>query len=371
MLSNRMSQLKPYVPGEQPKYRDYIKLNANENPYSPPENVIQAVKNMLDVTKGETLKLYPDPDSMELKNAYAELLNKTGGVLSNPKPLSYKLKAENIFAGNGSDEVLSFVFYAFFNEDSPVVIPEHTYSFYPVYAGYYNIPLKKLPLNTDFSINIETMKKEFASCSGIIFANPNAPTGIALSNNELRSMLKKYPKDKVFVVDEAYADFSDESALPLLEEFPNLLIIRTSSKSLSFAGMRLGFACGSKVLIDALTTVKNSFNHFPVDRITQTAGIAACKETDYYSKTAKEVVRVRDNFITFLKKRGWEVIGSKTNFILAGCKEKTGKEIYEYIKSKGILVRYFSIPVIENYVRITIGSEEQMKQLQRIMEEIK
>ena len=266
---------------------------------------------------------------------------------------------------------MSFVFYAFFNEDSPVVIPEHTYSFYPVYAGFYNIPLKKIPLNKDFSINIDAMEKEFSSCSGMIFANPNAPTGIALSNNELRSMLKKYPKDKVFVVDEAYADFSDESALRLLDEFPNLLVIRTSSKSLSFAGMRLGFACGSKELIDALTTVKNSFNHFPVDRITQTAGIAACKEDAYYTKTAKEVVRVRDNFIAFLKKRGWEVIGSKTNFILAGCKEKTGREVYEYIKSKGILVRYFSIPVIENYVRITIGSEDEMNQLERIMEEIK
>ncbi len=366
-----MNQLKPYVPGEQPKDRPYIKLNANENPFAPPHDVIEAIKKMLDKTKGETLKLYPDPDSTELKKAYADLLNKTGGVLSNPKPLSKKLKVENIFAGNGSDEVLSFVFYAFFNDDASVIIPEHTYSFYPVYAGYYNIPLKKIPLNTDFSINIEAMEKEFKKCSGIIFANPNAPTGIALSNNELRSMLKKYPENKVFVVDEAYADFSDESALSLLEEFPNLLIIRTSSKSLSFAGMRLGFACGSKELIESLTTVKNSFNHFPVDRITQTAGIAACNESEYYSQTAKEVVRVRDKFISFLKKRGWEVIGSKTNFILAGCKEKTGKEIYEYIKSKGILVRYFSIPVIENYVRITIGSEEQMNQLQKIMEEIK
>lgn len=370
MLSQRMKGLNPYVPGEQPKDRDYIKLNANENPYSPPPSVSKAVMEMLE-GKENKLKLYPDPDSTELKEAYADFLNKTGGTLCSPKSLDYKLTYKNIFAGNGSDEVLSFVFYAFFNEDKPVIIPEYTYSFYPVYCGFYNIPLEKVPLNQDFSVNIEKMMEWYSKSSGMIMANPNAPTAIPLSNQDLRKMLDAYPKDKVFVVDEAYADFHKESALPLLEEYPNLVIVRTSSKSLSFAGMRLGFAIASEKLIEALTTVKNSFNHFPVDRITQTAGIAACKETEYYIENAKKIVQTRENFCKFLESEQWSYVPSATNFVLAKHPSLKGNEVYNKIKAEGILVRYFNIPLIEDYVRITIGSQEEMDKLQNIIHNIK
>lgn len=366
MLSQRMKGLNPYVPGEQPKDRDYIKLNANENPYSPPEAVTKAVTKMLEGCDNK-LKLYPDPDSMELKKAYSDFLNKTGGTLCSPKSLDYKLTEKNIFAGNGSDEVLSFVFYAFFNNDKPVVIPEYTYSFYPVYCGFYDIPLEKVPLNQDFSVNIEKMMEWYPKSSGMILANPNAPTAIPLSNKDLRKMLDAYPKDKVFVVDEAYGDFHTESALSLLKEYPNLLIVRTSSKSLSFAGMRLGFAIGSETLIEALTTVKNSFNHFPVDRITQTAGIAACNETEYYIDNTKKIVNTRESFCKFLAEEGWDFVPTATNFVLAKHPKLNGNEVYEKIKEKGILVRYFNMPLIKDYVRITIGSAEEMEKLQNII----
>lgn len=369
MISKRIENLKPYVPGEQPKDRPYIKLNANENPYPPPKSVAKKISSVLKKNCGDVM-LYPDPDSIELKQSYADFLNESGGVLSAPQKLSYNLTHENIFAGNGSDEVLSFIFYAFFDQANPVVIPEHTYSFYPVYAGFYDIPLKKIPLNADFSVDVDAMLDAGKTSTGMIFANPNAPTGIALSLKTIREMLDNYPKDKVFVVDEAYADFGTESALTLLPEYPNLLIVRTSSKSLSFAGMRLGFAVASPELISVLTTVKNSFNHFPVDRLTQSAGIAACKELKYYSNTTKKIVKVRDSFSDFLRNKGWTVLPSNTNFVLAKRPNVPGKDVYEFIKKQGILVRYFSIPVICDFVRITIGTKEQMEQLESIMAEI-
>lgn len=369
MLSNRIGRLKPYVPGEQPKDRDYIKLNANENPYSPPQEVINAIKNMLD-TESNKLRLYPDPDSIELKKSFANMLNNTGGTFCNPKKLPFTLTEKNIFAGNGSDEVLSFIFYAFFNETKNVLIPEHTYSFYPVYCGFYDIPLKKIPLKNDFSVDIDTMLKEAPNSSGIILANPNAPTAIPLSNKQLKQMLNNYPKNMVFVVDEAYGDFYTESALELLQEYPNLVVVRTSSKSLSFAGMRLGFAVANEKLIDALTTVKNSFNHFPVDRITQIAGIAACKEIDYYVLNAKKVVNTRNDFCNFLSSKNWTFLPTATNFVLSKHPHLSGKEIYEKIKEQGVLVRYFDIEGIKNYVRITIGTDSEMQILKNIIDNI-
>ena len=372
MISQRVHGLNPYVPGEQPKDRPYIKINANENPYPPSRKVISAICKRLRRNK-KSLALYPDPESTELKKAIAHMLNKTGGFLSSPKAskknvqssssLSFEITPDMIFCGNGSDEVLSFVFYAFFDSHYPLVLPEHTYSFYPVYGDYYAIPLQKIPLKPDFRLDTDAMI-DFATTrdiSGMIFANPNAPTSLALSTEEIRDMLRAYPKDKVFVVDEAYVDFSDETALSLLAEFDNLVIVRTFSKSLSFAGMRLGYAVAHPTLVEALTNVKNSFNHFPVDVITQDAGIATCNDIGYYVSITERIKKTRDFCIHVLRDYGWTCFPSKTNFILAKKDGVSGRALYEAIKEQGFLVRHFSTPLIQDYVRITIGSEQEME----------
>ena len=366
MFSTRVNKLNPYVPGEQPKDREYIKLNANENPYPPSPKVISEISNFVD-SNGIKLALYPDPDSTELLTEIAEHLNKTGGCMNNPQKLKSPITKDMVFCGNGSDEVLSFVFYAFFDK---LIIPEHTYSFYPVYCDFYNINLEKIPLNKDFSINKELMLEKVKSASGMIFANPNAPTSLSLSNDEIRTMLQNYPKDKVFVVDEAYADFADESVLSLLDEFENLVVVRTFSKSMCSAGMRLGYLVASEKIISVIKTAKNSFNHFPVDAITQKAGIASCKDTEYYVDCTKKVVNVRQDFCNFLHENGWFFYDSKTNFILTKKDGISGKEVYEAIKKQGILVRHFSTKGIEDFVRISVGTKEQMEALKQIMKNL-
>ena len=370
MLANRLKTLKPYKPGEQLTDRDYIKLNANENPFSPPKAVEKAVADLLN-TNLKKLALYPDPDSTDLREKIADFLNQTGGVLANSenakKQLNYKITSDMIFCGNGSDEVLSFVFYAFFDNDKKVVTPEFSYSFYPVYAGYYDIQLEKVPLKADFSLDTEKMLDLGKTSTGMIFANPNAPTGIALSNAELKEMLDNFPKDKVFVVDEAYADFGSESAISLLNEYQNLLVVRTFSKSISLAGMRIGFTVGNPELIKALTTVKNSFNHFPVDVICKTVAKAALEEKDYYEKITKEIVETRDWFSMELEKKGYFVLPSKTNFVFAKKDGTKGIDIYEQVKAKGLLIRHFATPGIEDFVRITIGTKEEMIKLLQAM----
>ncbi len=389
MLSNRMSNLNPYVPGEQPKDRIYIKLNANENPYPPSPKVIKAVREAAKKNP-EKLGLYPDPDSNELKEAIADMLNKSGGVLcrasleggkksgsgaivtpSEFDKIPFVVTPDMIYAGNGSDEVLSFVFYAFFDSDRKLVLPEHTYSFYPVYGGFYNIPLEKVPLKADWTLDKEKMlevaNKENSS---IIFANPNAPTSIGLSRDEVREMIKAAPKDRVFVVDEAYVDFGGESCIPLLAEFQNLVIVRTTSKSLCGAGQRLGYLVANKELVEAVTTVKNSLNHFPIDFLAQKAGIAACRDAGYYVKAAQSVAFERDEFIDFLREKSWSVLDSTTNFVFCKKEGVNGDEAYRKIKEEGILVRHFATKGIEEYLRITIGTHEQMQALREVMEEL-
>lgn len=366
MFANRLQKLKPYVPGEQPKDRPYTKLNANENPYPPSSNVEKALHSF-DASK---LNLYPDPDSNELKEAIAKSLNRTGGTLycKNKKPLPFEVTKDMIFCGNGSDEVLSFVFYAFFDESKPVVIPEHTYSFYPVYAGFYGIPLEYVPLNEDFSINVDKMLEK--DSSGIIFANPNAPTSLFLGLDKIRTILDKYPKDKIVVVDEAYIDFGNETVLPLLKEYENLVIVRTFSKSMAFAGMRLGYVIANPPVINALTTVKNSFNHFPVDRICQTIGKAACDDIDYYCDTARKISETRDWFCGKLREKGYKVLESATNFAFVSHRSLSGLEVYNKIKEAGFLVRYFNIKGITDYVRVSIGTQKQMEELFSIFEKL-
>lgn len=382
MISNRMKNLHPYVPGEQPKDRVYIKLNANENPYAPSTKVQDAV---VDFVKNNPMKLalYPDPDSLELHAAIAEMLNKTGGVLCNAvvdgedvKPsekdkIPFTVTPEMVYSGNGSDEVLSFVFYAFFDSGKKLVLPEFTYSFYPVYAGFYNIETDVVPMKKDWSLDTnEMLNRASKNGSGLIFANPNAPSGIGLSRAEIREMLLKADKDEIFVVDEAYCDFGGESCIPLLEEFKNLLIVRTFSKSLCGAGMRLGYIVANPELINYVTTVKNSLNHFPIDAVAQIAGVAACKNPAYYCECAKKVAGERETFQNFLSEKGWEYIPSKTNFVLVRNPKVSGEQVYQKIKKEGILVRHFSTKGIEDYVRITIGTKEQMDALKKVMEAI-
>lgn len=382
MISNRMKNLHPYVPGEQPKDRVYIKLNANENPYAPSTKVQDAV---VDFVKNNPMKLalYPDPDSLELHAAIAEMLNKTGGVLCNAvvdgedvKPsekdkIPFTVTPEMVYSGNGSDEVLSFVFYAFFDSGKKLVLPEFTYSFYPVYAGFYNIETDVVPMKKDWSLDTtEMLNRASKNGSGLIFANPNAPSGIGLSRAEIREMLLKADKDEIFVVDEAYCDFGGESCIPLLEEFKNLLIVRTFSKSLCGAGMRLGYIVANPELINYVTTVKNSLNHFPIDAVAQIAGVAACKNPAYYCECAKKVAEERETFQNFLSEKGWEYIPSKTNFVLVRNPKVSGEQVYQKIKKEGILVRHFSTKGIEDYVRITIGTKEQMDALKKAMEAI-
>ena len=372
-----MKNLHPYVPGEQPKDRVYIKLNANENPYAPSPVVQKAVLNFVQ-QHPEKMGLYPDPDSTQLHKAIAKMLNETGGVLCRAKvqgnkvtpaeedKIPFEVTENMIYTGNGSDEVLSFVFYAFFDSSKKFVMPEFTYSFYPVYAGFYNIPMDNVPLKSDWSLDTDEMlKRAENNKGGIIFANPNAPTGLGLTRDEVRKMLKKASPDEIFIVDEAYVDFGGESCIPLLKEFNNLVIVRTFSKSLCGAGQRLGYIVASEELVNIVTTVKNSVNHFPIDAVSQVSGVAACEDISYYVDCSKKVAEERDDFYNFLKSQGFYVLESKTNFLFAKKEGMAGNDIYKKIKEKGILIRHFNTPGIEDFVRITIGTHQQMEELKK------
>ena len=377
IISNRMKNLHPYVPGGQPKDRLYIKLNANENPYAPSPAVQKAVLNFVQ-QHPEKMGLYPDPDATQLHKAIAKMLNETGGVLCRAKvqgnkvtpaeedKIPFEVTENMIYTGNGSDEVLSFVFYAFFDSSKKFVMPEFTYSFYPVYAGFYNIPMDNVPLKSDWSLDTDEMlKRAENNKGGIIFANPNAPTGLGLTRDEVRQMLKKASPDEIFIVDEAYVDFGGESCIPLLKEFNNLVIVRTFSKSLCGAGQRLGYIVASEELVNIVTTVKNSVNHFPIDAVSQVSGVAACEDIGYYVECSKKVAEERDDFYNFLKSQGFYVLESKTNFLFAKKEGMAGNDIYKKIKEKGILIRHFNTPGIEDFVRITIGTHQQMEELKK------
>ncbi len=382
LISNRVRQLNPYVPGEQPKDRVYVKLNANENPYAPSPKVQKAVMDFVQ-NHPEKLGLYPDPDSLELHAAIADMLNKSGGVLCRahvdggevqPAPedkIPFTVTPEMIYTGNGSDEVLSFVFYAFFDSSKKFVMPQFTYSFYPVYAGFYNIPMDQVPLKEDWSLDVDEMlSRAGKNEGGIIFANPNAPTSLGLTRDEVRQMIKRASPDEIFIVDEAYVDFGGESCIPLLAEFKNLVIVRTFSKSLCGAGQRLGYIVANPDLVNIVTTVKNSVNHFPIDAVAQVSGTAACRDVPYYVETSRKVVEERDKFYDFLKNNGFYVLKSQTNFLFARHPSIPGGELYKRVKEHGYLIRHFNTPGIEEFVRITIGTAEQMGGLKKIIEEI-
>lgn len=391
LLSRRMVGLDPYKPGEQPNDRQYIKLNANENPYPPCPDVVKETTSFL-TSRPRAAALYADPDSTTLRKEIAAMLCRTGGVFSRAQAadgegkarlngggivlspsardkLPFTVTPDMVYCGNGSDEVLSLSFYAFF--DDVLVTPEYSYSFYPVYCGYYGVRQEKVPLMSDWKVDAVLMAKTAARLhASTIIANPNAPTGVSLTREEVRWMLDNSPRDKVFMVDEAYVDFGGESVLALLQDYPNLCIVRTFSKSMCAAGMRLGYLVANKALVDAITTVKNSMNHFPVDAIAQVFGSSSCRHDAYYAARAMDVVRERERFAAFLNGHGWCTLPSSANFVFTKKDGVAGKDAYLKIKEHGILVRRFDTPGIEDYLRITIGTRDEMTALMDVMARI-
>lgn len=339
--------LNPYVPGEQPRDRKYIKLNTNENPYGPSPKVLEAVREAAD----ESLKLYPDPTCDMLITAAAE---------------SYGVGKEQIFAGNGSDEVLAFAFMAFFDPGRTIVFPNITYSFYPVYASLFKLDYVTTPLDSEFNIPSEQLMQ---SSGGIILANPNAPTGKALSMTAVRNLLDGNP-DTVVIVDEAYIDYGGESVVRLIDRYPNLLVVHTFSKSRSLAGMRIGLAFGDSGLIDALESVKNSFNSYTLDRLAIVAGTAALKDPGYYEGITAKVIATRGQFVRELHSRNFTVADSSANFVFVSHKTASAETIFRELRERGILVRYFNKPVISNHLRISIGTDAEMGAVIKALDQI-
>ena len=339
--SDVVHKLTPYVPGEQPKLDNLVKLNTNENPYGPSPRLIAALK----LEAADTLRLYPDPNSDALKESIAN---------------TYKLNANQVFVGNGSDEVLAHVFQALLKHSRPLLFPDITYSFYPVYCSLYDIEYQTIPLAEDFTINIDDYDQPNG---GIIFPNPNAPTGIPLALTEIEKLLKKNTQS-VVVIDEAYVDFGTESAVSLINTYPNLLVTHTLSKARSLAGLRVGYALGSPALIEALTRVKDSFNSYPIDRFASAGAIAAMQDAAYFEATCSKVIETREALVKELTNLGFEVLPSGANFIFAKHKVKDGAELVAKLREKSIIVRHFKSPSrIASYIRITIGTDEQSKLL--------
>lgn len=339
--SDIVHELTPYTPGEQPKAQDLIKLNTNENPYGPSPKAIAAIN----AATADDLKLYPDPSSQQLKNAIAE---------------HYGLSASQVFVGNGSDEVLAHVFQALLKHSRPLLFPDITYSFYPVYCGLYGIEYEAIPLDRHFEINIHDYDRPNG---GIIFPNPNAPTGIPLELKRVEAILEKN-RYSVVVVDEAYVDFGTESAVKLIKDYPNLLITQTLSKARSLAGLRVGYALGHPDLIEALMRVKDSFNSYPIDRLAEAGAVAAIKDVDYFEETCNKVIATREALVKRLEAMGFIVLPSGGNFVFTKHSTIAGAELALKLREKNIIVRHFKKPVrISPYLRITIGTERQTEQL--------
>lgn len=346
-FSSYLANLSPYTPGEQPQDKKYVKLNTNESPY-PPSPGVAAVLNSQEAAD---LRLYSDPECKELKKALAGY---------------YGVEPENVYVGNGSDEALNFAFLAYATDGRGVAFADITYGFYPVFADLYHIPVQIVPLKADFSLD---PKDYYGLNKTIVIANPNAPTGLALSRAEMEGIVKANP-DSVVVVDEAYVDFGAESCVELTKEYPNLLVVQTYSKSRSMAGARLGYAIGNAELIRDLETVKFSTNPYNVNRLTLKAGAAAIAQQDYYTENCKKIMDTRAYTKEQLEKLGFTVLDSKSNFLFAKKPGVDGGAIYRGLKDRGVLVRHFDKDPIRDYNRITIGTREQMDILLSKLEEL-
>ncbi len=345
-IARRAERLTPYAAGEQPKDGGFIKLNTNENPYPPSPAVFAAIRGAM-----KDLPLYPNSDAENLRGAIAE----REGV-----------EPACVYCGNGSDEVISFCFYAFFDDRLPVLFPDATYSFYPVFAEFYGIPVKEVPVDGTFRIRVEDY---FQPAGGVIFPNPNAPTGTLLQPEEIRRLLRHHT-DCVVAVDEAYIAFGGQSVAPLIREYPNLLVIRTFSKSHALAGMRVGYAIGRPPLIRALTNVKNSFNSYPVDRIAAAAAEAAVRDTAYYNEIDGKIAATRGRFSDALEKLGFRVLPSTANFVFASHPDVPAKDLFRMLREKKVLVRHFDKPRIDDFLRITIGTDKDMETVAGILSDL-
>lgn len=345
--SSMAKRAEPYIPGEQLNEKNIIKLNTNENPYPPSPAVLQAITNEL----GNDLRLYPSPTMDDLRTTIADY---------------YQLKKENVFIGNGSDEVLAFSFMAFFEPGERIRFPEITYSFYPVYAKLFDIDYETIPLHDDLTLDVEQF---FQSEGGVIFPNPNAPTSVYLPLANVETILQKN-RDKVVIVDEAYIDFATESAVSLIERYDNLLVIQTMSKSRALAGLRLGFALGNAALIQALVRMKDSFNSYPIDRLALVGANAAMKDRTYFEETTKKIIATRSWVTEQLQALGFDVLPSATNFVFATHPTFAAETLYETLRERKILIRYFATEPIDNYVRITIGTDDEVEKLISNIKEI-
>lgn len=341
--SPEVRELEPYVPGEQPKIQNLLKLNTNENPYPPSPKVVEAVQAVLH-EQADALRLYPDPDATALKQAIAKQQN---------------IDVSQVFVGNGSDEVLAHIFKAFFLQDEPILYPDITYSFYPVYSQFFGTKTKEIPLNESFEIDVRDYTQPNG---GVIITNPNAPTSIALSLAEIEQVLQANP-DRVVVIDEAYVDFGAESAVSLINRYENLVVCQTTSKSRSLAGLRVGFAIAQSHLIAALEAVKNSFNSYPIDRFAIAAAVASFEDQAYFEEQCQKVITSREKLVRDLTELGFNVLPSKANFIFATHSQHDAGQLAQKLREQGIIVRYFNKPRINQFLRITVGTDEQNARL--------
>lgn len=345
--SEMTKRSEPYVPGEQLDETDIIKLNTNENPYPPSPNVIDALQGHIN----SDLRLYPSPTMDDVRTSIGEY---------------YGLDKENVFVGNGSDEVLAFSFMGFFDPGKPIRFPHITYSFYPVYAKVFNIDYEAIPLRDDFTIDVEAF---YHSEGGVIFPNPNAPTSIYMPLEQIELILQ-HNEDKVVIVDEAYVDFAPASAAALIETYDNLLVIQTMSKSRSLAGLRIGFALGQPSLIEALIRMKDSFNSYPVDRLALIAAQTAMEDKTHFTETTEKIIATRTWVQESLTSLGFNILPSATNFVFASHESFPAKKLYESLRERKILIRYFGTEPIDHFVRITIGTDKEMKQLIEAIKQI-
>lgn len=342
--SDIVAQLTPYTPGEQPQIENLVKLNTNENPYGPSPSVIEAIG----AANSESLRKYPDPNASSLKAAIADYYREFG------------IKPDNVFVGNSSDEVLGHAFKGLLKHDKPLLFPDITYSFYPVYCNLFEIEYEQVPLRDDYSINIDDFK---ADNGGIIFANPNAPTGLALTLDQVRSLVQRH-QNSVVVMDEAYIDFADgevKTAVELVREFPNLLVTQTLSKARNLAGLRVGLAIGDAKLIEGLERIKNSFHPYALDSLALAGSVAAFKDTEYFNACCDKVKATRAWFSKAIMELGFEVLPSHANFVFTKHKTLDANRLFQGLRERKVIVRYFDKPRLNQFLRISIGTDDEMQ----------
>ena len=345
--SKHIQNVVPYTPGEQPREGNFIKLNTNECPYPPSPKVMEAIR----AAGGEGLRLYPDPECLDLRTAIAQ---REG------------LDVNQVFCGNGSDEILAFAFQAFFDPDREVVFPRITYSFYPVYTDFFGLTRREVPMNSDFTDPIELL---CGNNGGVVLANPNAPTGIAVGLDTVEKLLKANP-DVVVIVDEAYVDFGADSAVGLISRYPNLLVVQTASKSRALAGLRVGWAMGKPGLIDGLRCVRDSINSYTVDRLAQAGAAAAIRDEAYFQSVRRRVMDTRRRTEQTLRDKGFTVLPSQANFLFVSYTGRDGRALVDGLRERGLLVRWWDRPEIRDWLRISVGTDQEMEALTAALEEL-